>query len=474
MPSAPFPIITDGCVGDVPIGFYMAPDSIRKYVLKGCPGLLEHCQFANCTEGRGIHPWNNYLYCVLQRGSQSVVFRLDSAGNNAELGTITTSSTGPVWMKNNSTQLGISDGTSMYVYTPSTGLFVQNTDLDFPGSSALDYQDGLGLYVKPNSNQWGFTDLYNFLSITALNFYSFESKTGNIVGLICFMREPYILGQEGAEVWYFYGGDNSSADNPTFARNTAGVIEYGCGAAGTPNIADGTTPNWLSNQGQWVAAMGYQAQVVSNQMFDNAVKAMPIYSDARCFSWRDGGHVFTAMTFPTGNQTWVMDWTTKERFKMQSYLDDGSGYGRHRLNCICKMNNVLYGLDYSNGRAYKVSTDYKDDNGYVIRRVLTTTEWDGGNEDLDFGPLRLLMKMGVGLSGATNPPYVMRSFSIDSGKTWSPEQWRSAGEIGEYKLPPPIWSRNGQSRKRMERFAFTDAVEWEIWGIDYPITRLQG
>lgn len=468
MPVKPFPYIKDSEVGDVPIGFFPKPDTTYKEILGKTWGLEEHCQLADCSEGRGIYPLNGKLYCLAERGARTILFEVNTTGASTEIGTITTSDSGPVWMRDNPTQLGMVDGVWTYTYTPSTGLFEKVTDLDFPGASNFDYLEGLGLFVQPNSNQWFFSNLNDFKNYDPNNNYFFGSKTGNLVAILVFVLEVYVLGEKGSEIWYFAGGSNQTDQDPTFARNTAGVIEYGCGAIGTPNTADGTIPNWLSNQGQWIAAAGYQGRVVSNQIFDKALKEMGQYSDATCFSWRDGGHVFTAMTFPTGGQTWVMDWATQSLFKISSYLSDGSGWGRWRVNCICKLENVLYGMDYENGKVYRISTDYYDDDTHPIQRVLHAQEFNGGNHEIEFGKMRLDMKMGIGLLSRTEPQVMMQR-SIDSGQTWSAAAWRGAGLIGEHKKAPPTWNRGGQSRKALYKFTFTDSVDWEVRGLDLEL-----
>ncbi len=474
MPAKPFPVITDGIIGSVPVNFYPASDSERGVILQPTPGKKKLCALPDCTEIRGAYASpsvsSQYMYFVAQRGSQSVLWRVDDAGGSAELGTITTSASGPVWMVNNPTQIGICDGVSMYVYTPASGLFVQVTDLDFPGASSLDYQDGYGLFSKPNSNQWGFTALNDFTSVDALDFYSKESRPDNIVSMLSFMREPYIHGFLASEVWFNAGGDNSSPSNPTFARNTGGVIEYGCGAAGTPNTMDGMIANWLSNKGQWIAAVGYAAQVASNQMFDRAVKGFSKFSDARCFSYRDQGHVFSVMNFPAGDQTWALDWTTKLLHKRQSYKDDGSGYGRDRANCYCTLNNKHYVGDFSNGKIYEMNTDYYDEDGHEIQRVLYQIEIVGGRIRLFFGELLLLTEPGVGLETGLDPQ-VMMQFSNDGGHTWSKERWASAGKIGDYGKETR-WNLLGSSKRRMNRFTMTDPVIWRVLGIDQEIEKV--
>ncbi len=470
---APFKIITDGVIGDVPVNFYPASDSERGVILQPTPGKLKLCTLPDCTEIRGLYASPSvslqYFYAVAQRGSQSVLWRIDDTGGYAELGTITTSASGPVWMVNNPTQLGICDGVSMYVYVPSTGVFVQVTDLDFPGASSLDYQDGYGLFSVPNTNQWGFTALNDFTSVDALDFYSKESRPDNIVALFSFMREPYILGSLSAEVWYNAGGDNSSASYPTFARNTGGVIEHGCGAAGTPNTMDGMIANWLSNKGQWITAAGYAAKEVPNQMFDRAVKGFSQFSDARCFSYRDQGHVFSVMNFPAGDQTWVLDWTTQLLHKRQSYKDDGSGYGRDRANCYCNQNNKHYVGDYSNGTIYEMNTDYYDEDGHEIQRTLHTIETDGGMQRLFFPELKLLIEAGVGLESGLDPQ-IMQQHSGDGGHTWSTERWVSAGKIGEYRAEAQ-WNMLGSDKRRMNKFTMTDPVLFRILGIDERVER---
>lgn len=471
----PFPWCKNSTVGDVPINFYPAADSYKKEILKGTFGLANHCQLTDCTEGRSIYSWKGYLYCVVRRGSQSVLWRVDTSGGATELGTITTSASGPTWIKNNATQLCIVDGVSGYIYTPGTGIFVQITDENFPGAAGLDYIEGVGLFIQPNSIEWFNSNLFDFSTIPSATYIGFESKAvDSLIGILMFNDQIIVAADSAAEIWTMVDTGGSLTASP-FQRNSYGFIDYGCGAAGSLNTADGVIPNWITNQGQWIVLEGYTGVPVSNPMFDRALQAMGTYADARAYSWRDDGHVFTAMTFPAGGQTWVMDWTMKALIKLTSYLTDGSGWGRHRLNCLTKCGNQLFGLDYENGLVYKVSRDYLDDAGNPIQRILTSIEFDGGSEDIEFGALYLLMKMGVGLvSGQGSDPMVMRQFSNDSGNTWVDGGWRSLGKIGTFKQASPHWSRTGQSRKRIERFIITDPIEVEVRGLDFPMQRLRG
>ena len=471
MPPKPFPFITDGTVGDVPNGFYVRPDSERGQVLMRTPGKKLHCILTDVTEVRGafanpaITP--HYTFFVGCRGSESVFYRVDLAGVVSELGTITTSSTGPVWIENNPTQIAICDGVGLWVYTPSTGQFLQNTSVNLSGAGALAYQDGYGLFIQPSSNIWGFTAINDFLTVNASDFYSITAKPGNLVALLSFQREPYLLTINSALVYFNDGGDNSSLNSPTFALNTSGLIEQGCGAAGTPNTADGTIPNWLSNKGEWLAAAGYQTKKFSNEMMDRAVSGYSSISDARCFTMRDKGHVFTYMNFTVGDTTWVYDWTTKLLHKRQSYKTDGSGWGRDRANCYCTLNNRHFVGDFENGNIYELSEDYLDDAGQPLRRELYGVEADGGLNRLFCAEIQLLLDAGIGLESGLDPR-IMLEISKDGGHTYDSFPWVSAGLVGEYTRRAR-WTRLGSGYRFIPRFVFTDAVAWKILGLDWRI-----
>ena len=456
-----FPFITDSIHGDVPINFYPAADTEKEIILYPSPGLDGHCTLTDCTEIRGLHSWNNYLYAVAQRGSTSIVWRIDESGGISELGTIATSASGPVWIKNNSTQLCIVDGISGYVYTPSTGLFVQITDVAFPGAAAMDYQDGYGLFVQPTSKQWFFSAINDFTSFDAGDFYSIEGKPGNILSVISDHREPWFFKGDTTEVWYNAGGDNTSTATPTFARNSGGLLEMGCGAAKSPANFDNAIA-WLSEKGQLLRGQGYNAQIFSIDKFGREIAGYSQFSDAIAFAYTDLEHEFYQITFPSADKTWVFDAKTKIFHKKQSWKS-GGGFGRHRANCYAFLNNVHYVGDYANGVIYTMSVDHLDDDAEEIQRILYSMEIHGGMKRLFFPSVQIEFTPGVGLVSGLNPQ-AMLQFSSDGGNTWSNELWRSVGLIGEYTARA-VWNRLGSDFRRMYKLTVSDPVIWRVLGI---------
>jgi hypothetical protein len=463
MATKPFPFITDGQIGDVPINFYPAADTERQSILQPSPGLLSLCALTNCSEVRELHVWDQYIYAVARRGTTSVVFKVSPTGTFVEIGNFATSFSGPVWMVHNLTQLCICDGVWAYVFTPSSGSFLSITDAAFPGASSVAYQDGYGLFTVPNSNEWFFSSLYDFLTFDAGDFYSKEGKPDKIISMVSDHREPIIFGKESTETWNNSGGDNTSPNNPTFARNAGGILEFGCASPKSPAPFDNTVA-WLSDKGQLLKLQGYNALVMSSDMFGRAVAGFSTFSDAISFSYTDKEHNFYQITFPTGDQTWVLDAKTQTFHKKQSWKGN-SEFGRHRANCYTLLNNKHYVGDFSNGKIYEMSTDYLDDDGYEIRREVHSMEIYSGLMRTYFPSVQIEFEPGVGLANGLDPQ-AMLQYSDDGGKTWSNELWRSVGKIGEYSRRA-IWNRMGSAFRRVFKLTVTDPVVWRIMSISW-------
>ena len=473
MPPKPFPFPEDGYIGQPPTNYYPAADSEREKILHGTPGLLSFCALTDCTEVRGLREWNSYLYAVARRGSESVLWRIDSSGAASELGTITTSSSGPVWMTNNFAQLLIVDGVigqSGYVYTPATGLFVQITDANFVSFKAAvcDYQDSFGLFVQPNSIYWYLSALQDFTTFDGSR-YSKEGITDNIRGILSNQLQVYLGGYLGTEVWQNTGGDNTSPATETFQRVPGGLIKYGWGSPKAGCVFDNTV-TWLTDQGQVVRIASLSPSIISTDWIgrkvhgDGITAGMGTFADAITFSYVDHEHTFFWLTFPAGDLTIVYDAKTQTWHQRSSYLSGSSAYGRHRANCYALMAGKHYVGDYENGIVYEMSQDYFDDNGHPMPGIVYSKEFDGGMTPISFPNLMLMMDMGAGPDLGRDPEAMLEK-SNDGGKTWVSRGWRSMGLIGEYRRQA-IWLREGMDYRRQYRLTITDAVKRTILGID--------
>jgi len=459
---AEFPFITDGIKGSVPINWYVVPDDNKKSVLYHSPGLLELCSLTDCTEIRGIVAWDDYLYVAAKRGTQAVLWKVSPGGTATECGYFTTSRTGKLWMANNSTQLVMVDGPG-YVYTRATGSFGEITDAQWADAYTCSYQDGFGLFSDDDTDYWYHSELNDLTTYASADFYQKMAKTDGLTSVHSHLREPWIFGPGTTEVFYNAGGDNTSAMNPTFKRNPGGVIPIGIGAAAS-SVGDehGLPMTWLTNYKTIVSATRYEPMEISNQMLARSLNDMATVSDAVAFGYKEGGHTFYQITFPSSDQTWIYDYTTKLWFRLQSYKISG-GYGRQRANCYARMGNVHYVGDYENGKIYKMSTNYYDDNGYEIRRELYTKEVMAGMKRISFPDIMIDLDSGIDVSEGTSPTIFIQ-ISKDGGNTYSSEIERTTGSIGDFGHRS-IWRRLGSGYRQMTKVVVTDLIPWKVMGI---------
>lgn len=465
-PVKQFPTITDALFGRLPVNFYQAQDQEFGTIMHGTPGLSEFCSLPNCTEVRGLWTWDDFLYAVARRGGDSVLYRISSAGVPQELGFFSTSSTGPVWMLNNYTQLLVVDGVSGYVYTKASNAFAQIADADFPGAQAAAYQDTYGLLVQPDSIYWFFSQPLDFTAYDALDSYAKEGWTDKIRGILSNQLQIVIGGKETTEVWQDVGGDNSSAQTPTFQRVPGGLWSYGWCSPKAGCIFDNTA-GWVTHQGQVVRLLGSAPSIISTDMTGRIIAGLNSISDAITFSIVDAEHTFFIATFPAGDKTLVYDAKTQLWHERSSYLDDLSGYGRWRVNCYALFNNKHYGGDYSKGKIYEITSQAFDDDGEEIPGILTAPEVHAGEQAVNWRQIQVIAKTGVGtISGNGSDPYASLDYSQDGGNTFSTPRPRSLGKIGE-TTARMRWLRNGQSRRRMWRLTVTAPVERKILGVDW-------
>jgi hypothetical protein len=418
---------------------------------------------------RGLYAWDGYLFAVARRGGTSPVWRINTNGAYTEIGEINTSNTGRVTFADNPTQLCIADGVTAWVYTPASGAVVEIADTDFAayaGVGGVTYQDSYGIFYATGADgtKWFFSDTNDFTAYDATDVYTQRARNDDIAGIISHRQQIWIPGKKAYEVWYNYGGDNTSTANPTFALYKDGVYDVGIIAPATLTDMQGAAVCWLSNRNDLIMSSGLNPTAVTNGMFSRELSGYLSVEDANAFSYVDEGHTFVQINFPTADKTWCFDATTKMWFKKQSWKPDGT-WGRHRANCYAYFQNKHYVGDYSNGKVYEMTRDTYDDDGNDIRRELYTVNQDSGIHPKRHNPVQVITASGVGLVGATAEPQIMLRYSNNDGNTWSSEIWRGVGDIGEYGNKA-IWWRLGSSSKRMYHLAMTDRVLWRVKGVD--------
>ena len=457
----PFISAAPGPEGRYPINLYFDPEQEDgRPALVGTPGLLEYLDLSNYAEVRGLHKMGDYLYAVCG----ATLYKINTTPTATSLGTLNTS-TGPVWMAQNGTQIMISDGADGYTYNASTGTFAQISDADFPGSGTVTFQDGYLIINDPDTQKFYISALYDGTSWDALDYASAEGDPDDIVAVIMDHRELWIFGEETIEIF-----QNTGATDFPFERIPGGFLECGLESAASVAALDNSL-FWLADDLTVRRAINYSPQIVSTPEINHQIAGYSRTDDAIGFGYTQKGHPFYVLNFPTAQKTWVYDALASAAVKQpvwhqrESYPVDALGnYSQWRANCYVYYNHKHIVGDFENGKLYELKTDTYTDDGETIKRQRTAPPVHADRKLIFFSRFEIEFEPGVGLiTGQGTDPQAMHDWSDDYGNTWSNEHWTTIGKIGEYDTRA-VWRRLGRSRNRTPRLTITDPVKVVIKG----------
>lgn len=442
------------------------------------------------------------------------VYVVTSAGVATLIGAITGGDT-PVSMAANGSVVMLGAGTTGYSVDPVAGTVTQIVDPDFQGADSIGFIDGYFIFNKPGTGQFQITDLYS-TDVDPLDFATAEGSPDLLLSLLVDHREVWLFGETSTEVWW-----NSGNPDFPFERINGAFIEQGTAAKYSPAKMDNSV-YWLAfneeGAGQVMRAAGYQPERVSDHGVEYAIGQMSRIDDAIGYTYQQEGHHFYVLTFPTAQQTWVLDSATG-MWHQRAYRNTVTN-AAERDRAMCQMNfagKVLVG-DHTNGNVYQLDLDYFTDNGDPIVRTRTSPYLSDMNYRFQaFDWLQVDMLMGVGLSvrgpggdgeasvtlgWSTDPsmtegpsrvygpesgvsgefvaqefswtegyvpaepgydPQVILQWSDDGGQTWSNEHMVSAGKIGERRRRAR-WRRLGRSRARVFRVRIVEPVRVALVG----------
>lgn len=403
-------------------------DKRADFAVMATPGLTE---WADVGAGpiRGRHVVGGVLYVV----SATVLYSVDSAGNETSIGTI--AGTGPVRMASNYTQLCIAANGTGYVYSGGS----LSTPLSFSVSDVL-YADGYIVWQVQDSEQFFISALDNALSYDAADITSVEGFPDNLVGMVNDHRELQCYSERSVEIYY-----NSGALAFPFERQGNAFIERGCFDRDSIVKLDNSV-TFMGEDRVIYTLVGYQPQRISTHWVEHELRAATY---ARAWTYTQEGHKFYVIEHDGG--TLVFDFSTGAWHKRASW--DSSFW---RCNGSIEAYDRLLLSDRTNGKLYIPSLDVHTEDGETIAMEIQLPTIEAGRERATMYAFEVVCETGVGNSDATDPQ-IMLTYSDDNGYRWSNEMWRSLGQVGEYRTRA-IWRKLGQFRQRQMKLRITDAV----------------
>lgn len=412
---------------------------------------------------RGAHALENGTLLYVVSGNQ--VYVVTQGLVVKQIGIIGTT-TGPVSMIDNNTQVNIFDGTSGYLVTVASQV-LSALSLPFGNPGTAIIQDGFGLVNQIGTANF-FQSNFNDLSIYgALAFGNAGGRPDNIVALGNIHREVWVLKQSCLEIWI-----NAGLSNFAFQRIDGVFPEVGCVApASVAKIGESLI--WLSqnNEGQGIVVMteGYSPKRVSTHAIEFAISKYSTITDAIGYAYQQEGHIFYVLTFPTGNATWVFDGTTHLWHQRAAFLR--GNLNRHWGNCFTIFNGKPTIGDYLTGNLYAFNMDTLTDNG-TQRKWLRT--WRAFPKPVDkpvtFSSLRIDMATGTIETPITGNPFCMLRWSDDGGHNWSNMRVAPVGTQGQSGIRVKF-NRMGSTRRnsgldRIFELSATDQFQVALIGAD--------
>jgi hypothetical protein len=422
---------------------------------------------AGTSANRGAQVMSGVPYYV----NGANLYSVSSAGAATSLGAI--SGSGRVSMANNGGKLCVVvPGGTAYVYDGSTLSTI--TDPDYRLSDTVVFKDGYFVFTASDGTVFFNSNLNDPSDIDPLDFGTAEINPDKIVAAHVNHNELFILGEETIEIFQNVGG----AGFP-FQRVQGGNIQKGCYAKFTPVEFDNTfmfVGGGLNEKaGIWRVASSQSAVKVSTDAIDHAIQKFTLDEIAAAFSYTFtiNGQFIACFTFESTvipSVTFCYNATSQRWFQMQTGIDDN----RWSVNSVVNAYGKLLVGHYKDGRIGYIDDVYTE-YGETIYRERTTRPFII-NGDSEYWPeIELTIESGVGLTtGQGSDPQIRMSFSDNGGRTFSAEQSRSFGKIGEWKKRA-IWRRNGRvDSYRILRFTMTDPVKANIIRLDGVIEQGYG
>jgi hypothetical protein len=177
-------------------------------------------------------------------------------------------------------------------------------------------------------------------------------------------RELWLAGPKSIEVWY-----NSGAELFPFARIDGAFIPHGIVSAQCMFKADNTVA-WVGQDDQgkgmiWKAS-GYQPQRISTYAIEQEIAKYRTLSDCVGWSYQQDGHTYGVWNFPSGNATWVYDFST-QLWHQWAYTGE-QGLERARPDMHSRAFGKHIVTDWLNGNVYELDPLTLNDNGTSITK----------------------------------------------------------------------------------------------------------
>jgi hypothetical protein len=417
-------------------------DAKSPVLIRRTPGLTTFCDLGTSAPVRAMIGHDDRVYAV----SGGAAFAVSSAGVATKIGTVHNSpntTTG----SNGAGEIAFGAGGTYYVWDGSTFRTVAMTNL-----TAVQQITSDGQYVllsDTTTDRIASSGINNAANLPALDFSDADIRPDGTVGIVWHVSYLWVFGTKTIEVWR-----NVGADNFPYKREAGTTIERGCFAS--KSIAtEGSNVFFVGDDRIAYRLSGGSIEPISTPAVSRAIEQYDSGANIIGFCWSEQGHKFYGIRFPD-RATWVFDLLSGEWHERSSHQTDDTTPWKG-VCAILHFGRQLIGGD--DGVVYEIDGNAFSDGATTVQRVLQTPPVANGQQTtVD----EVSIDIKTGFTDIARDQQVALQISED-GVTWSPEIFRNAGQIGDYRRRIS-WHGLGQAWEHHFRFRVTDPIDISIYG----------
>jgi hypothetical protein len=393
-------------------------------------GYEKVAEIVTSGEGRGLINSSraNQMFEVSSNEFNSI-----SAGLIVTRHGVLETDSGDVTMAENlADEIAICDRKNLYIYNYTTGAF-QKVNLDFT-PAYVSFQNGYFIAADANRPEWRLSGLNDGLTWTASpsNVGEFQSKADKVKATIPIpgkSNQLFVMGEIVTETWT----DQGLRLFP-YQKSIAFNIDYGC--INQDTIAAGENfIIWLGvNEKSGLAILlsnGGPAIQISTDGINFELQRLTKPEDSYGILFKQDGHLFYILTFPTDNVSYMYDITTKQFF----YLTDHE-QNHFVAKKLVFFNGEYYFISFKDGDLYRLSSDLTTYDGEVIPRISVTSTFRlPASESFIADYLSFTMEQGENL----DMERIDMSLSKDGGVTFGNTMGIWQMELGKRRNEIKVW-----------------------------------
>ena len=435
-----------------------------QYVLLPFPGLK---LLGNETGAdRGFHRMAEILYQV--KGTS--LYEIDKFGAHTLRGTIP--GTGYAIMRDDGINMFIVTDLKVWQYSTDTHTVTQVTDSNITGAKSVDFFNNQFIYTKDKFST--ISNVGDGSSASGLNIIGEETLPDDLVRDYVFENIIYRCGVRSIVAWW-----NNPALTPPIERLEGRIFNVGLAAIHSIASTDQAF-YWLGDDFVIYRASGGVEERISTDAISNAISKYSRVDDAIANTFTFEGQNFYQITFPSGNQTFIIS----ESLGVNGWFELSSGVNSPLVNSKYQGQSIInaYGknlvADASNGNVYELDFNTYMNNGEALQRIRVTQSVNGDllgskGKRIQMSCFKLIMETGVGvIDGQGDNPRIMIEYSDDGGRSWGAGSWPRVGRLGEFTLQVEFFDL-GSFYDRIFRISTTDPVNYSIYSATIDL-RLAG